>query len=83
LEQTRKDMQQLTEANAKLTQELKTLQAQKTPVDTSAPLETAKAYTPQALKLAPAHAEASDQPAHVEASGHPLNSFNRDVGWFD
>ncbi|MBC7971838.1 MAG: hypothetical protein H7Z11_17225 [Verrucomicrobia bacterium] len=82
LEQTRKDMRQLTDANAKLTQELKTLQTKKPALDSSASPETAKAYKPQELKLAPAPVEPG-QTAHVEASGHPLNSFNRDVGWFD
>lgn len=82
LEQTRKDMRQLTDANAKLTQELKTLQTKKPALDSSASPETAKAYKPQELKLAPAPVEPG-QTVHVEASGHPLNSFNRDVGWFD
>jgi DNA repair exonuclease SbcCD ATPase subunit len=85
LEQTRKDARQLTDANAKLAQELKTLQAKKTAVDNSA-LPVPVKLAPQELKLAPAPVEASapvETSAPVEASAHPLNSFNRDVGWFD
>ncbi len=74
LEQTRKDLRELTDANAKLTKELKTSQTKKPAADTSTPATTAKAHSPQELNLAP---------PPVEASGHPLNSFNRDVGWFD
>ena len=78
LEQTRKDVRLLTDANAKLTQELKTLQTKKSVVDTTAsdPTDT---YAPQELKLAPLPVAS----APIEASGHPLNTFNRDVGWFD
>ncbi len=79
LEQARKDARQLTDANAKLTEELKTLKAKKTAADNSA-LPVPTKLAPQELKLAPAPVEASET---VEASAHPLNSFNRDVGWFD
>ena len=85
LEQTRKDARKLTDTNAKLTEELKTLQAKKTDVDNS-DLPVPIKLAPQELKLAPASVEASapvETSAPVEASAHPLNSFNRDVGWFD
>ena len=85
LEQTRKDARKLTDTNAKLTEELKTLQAKKTAVDNS-DLPVPIKLAPQELKLAPASVEASapvETSAPVEASAHPLNSFNRDVGWFD
>ena len=79
LEQTRKDVRLLTDANAKLSQELKTLQTKKPATETSA-AKKADTPAPQELKLALRPAEPS---ASVEASGHPLNTFNRDVGWFD
>lgn len=74
LEQTRKDARQLADSNAKLTQELKTLQAQKPTVDTSALTKTAESHALQELKLAP---------SPVATPENSLNSFNRDVGWFD
>ena len=78
LEQTRKDVRLLTDANAKLTQELKGLQTKKAAADSSAS-KPPEAHAPQELKLAPL--PAASEP--IEASGHPLNTFNRDVGWFD
>ncbi len=74
LEQTRKEARQLAASNDKLTQELKSLQPQKTKAATSAPTTKTAPRPPQELQLAP---------SPVEASGHPLNTFNRDVGWFD
>ncbi|HEY9655789.1 MAG TPA: hypothetical protein V6C50_09870 [Crinalium sp.] len=85
LKQTRKDARHLTDTNDKLAEELKTLQAKETAVDNST-LPVPIKLAPQELKLAPAPAEASERveaSAPVEASAHPLNSFNRDVGWFD
>jgi predicted RNase H-like nuclease (RuvC/YqgF family) len=75
LEQTRKEARQLTDSNAKLTQELKTLQAQKTGADTSALTKASESHAPQELKLAPPPAAAEPE--------NSLKSFNRDVGWFD
>ncbi|MBD2072487.1 hypothetical protein H6F86_00875 [Phormidium sp. FACHB-592] len=84
LKQARKDVRQLTDANAKLAEELKTLQAKETAVDNST-LPVPIKLAPQELKLAPAPvaSERVEASAPVEASAHPLNSFNRDVGWFD
>lgn len=74
LEQTRKDARQLADSNAKLTQELKSLQAQKPAVEPSSLTKAAESHAPQELKLAPLPAATPE---------NSLNSFNRDVGWFD
>lgn len=74
LEQTRKELHKLTDANAKLTEELKAVHSQKTPTETSA-LVPSKAKAPQELKLG--------TPPSSAAQENPLSSFNRDVGWFD
>lgn len=74
LEQNRKDARQLVDSNAKLTQELKPLQAQKPAVDTSALTQATESHALQELKLAPPPTATSE---------NSLKSFNRDVGWFD
>lgn len=79
LEETRKELHQLTQANASLTQELKTLRTSETTVDTytSTATEMVKVNTSHELHLAP-------PPDSAEVFEEPLNSsFNRDVGWFD
>lgn len=74
LEQVRKEMHKLTEANAKLTKELKEAQTHKSGPETSA-LATTKPAASKELNLAP--------PPPSAAPENPLASFNRDVGWFD
>lgn len=74
LEQTRKDVRQLANSNAKLTEELKTLQTQKTAAETSTLATKAPAHSYQELRL-------SSPP--IAPTSNPPNSFNKDVGWFD
>ncbi|MBW4579503.1 MAG: hypothetical protein KME42_08010 [Tildeniella nuda ZEHNDER 1965/U140] len=80
LEQTRKDARQLSDSNAKLTQELKTLQAQTPAVNTSALTKTAESHALQELKLGPSPVA---DPSPVATPENSLKTFNRDVGWFD
>lgn len=74
LEQSRKDVRQLTDSNDKLMQELKTLQPQETAIDTRTPTMQAASRSYKELRL-------SSPP--IAATGNPPNSFNKDVGWFD